>query len=801
MQADDWTRVSDLIDRMLDLSEDERKAFAARVARDEPALSDVLLKVLAGMERDTFLEPPAHPAFACAEAIASGQRFGAWLVESVIGHGGMGVVYAVSRSEGGFEQRGALKIIQADRPIDRARFEAERQLLADLDHPGIAKILDGGIDGDGRPWMVMERIDGGPIDRWCEAQGAPLDRRIALTLDVIEAVAQAHRMLVLHRDIKPGNVLMDTAGRVRVIDFGIAKQLALAERTEGPLPLSAPYAAPELFTGEPAGPPCDVYGAAALLYELATGRPPVELEGVPVALGIGRVLEGDPPRLEILRDTVPQLSAAPARLVSDLDAVLAKALRKEPASRYPTLYALAEELCRVRAGHAVAARASERGYRLRRAIWQARWPIAAAGAVALALTGGLVATLIQKREAVAARDAALAEEARSEAVRQSLYLLLAESVETAGAEASSRDVLDRATSRIMAQYADRPGGAAAVLHALGELHFYLGDYAAAKSALTPVAGAAAGSVPPETLAAARYDLAQTLVRMGDPEGARPQLTAAQAFWQGDPVKWRAKLIDSRLVEAQLLREADAERAAALLERALAEHLAMHGRDNRQAGVFYNNLGVARQGLGDLEGAGKAFETARGIWRQTGLVETPDALNTANNLAAIEALSGRPGRAEPLFAEAVAIRRELFGNSGATAALIANYGKVLLQNGKADAALAALAEAVPMAQAFAGTESMHHVAALAGRSEAEIAAGRGDPLATARSAVALAQGGKLPPPGEAMALLALARAQGATGDRAGSIATLARLDAMLPVLGPAGSRLQQGAGQVRARYLK
>ncbi len=160
-------------------------------------------------------------------------------------------------------------------------------------------------------------------------------------------------MLVLHRDIKPGNVLVDASGRVRVIDFGIAKQLDISDRTEGVLPISAPYAAPELLTGEPAGPPCDVYGVGALLYELATGKPPIDLDGVPVALGIGRVLEREPKRLTALQAEAPQLSDAPSQLVSDLDAVLAKALRKEADARYPSLDALAEELRRVRDGRAV----------------------------------------------------------------------------------------------------------------------------------------------------------------------------------------------------------------------------------------------------------------------------------------------------------------------------------------------------------------------------------------------------------------------------------------------------------------
>lgn len=798
MRPDDWELLEKVIDEALAMPPERRAAFLETRLADRPEELLKARRIIDQMEQaETFLELPEQKDDDPATSPPPQSRIGVWSIGEMIGKGGMGAVYVARRAEGGFEQIGALKLMRDDAPIDAARFETERQLLAQLDHPGIARLLDGGISEGGQPWMVMERVEGAPIDVWCAQRKSSLADRVALTLDVINAVGAAHRMLVLHRDLKPGNVLVDDAGRVRVIDFGIAKRMDGPDQTQDILPLSAPYAAPELLTGAPLGPPVDVYGAAAVLYELASGRPPVDLAGVPVALGIGRVLDSIPARLVGLRPAVPVLASAPQSLVADIDAILAKALRKEAADRYASLEALADDLRRALDGRPVTARSGDRAYRLRRAAWRARWPIAAVGAIMAVLVAGLISTEVQRREALAARDAALAEEQRSDAVRQSLYLLLAESVEAAGDAGNARNVLDQATRRIMTQFARDPGESARVLHALGELHFYLGDYAAAKTALAPLVTRGEGAAPGDVLAAARYDMAQAMVRLGEVDAAKPMLAQAQGFWQRDSAKWRARLVDSRLVEAQILRPSDPVAAAAMLRKATADHAALFGTSNRQAGVFQNNLGVTLQAAGDLAGATAALKKAQAIWQATGLTDTPDALNTANNLASLEMLGGRPAAAEPLFAEAVKLRRQLYGASGGTAALLSNHGKVLLQLGRVAEAEKLLAEAAPMAAQFAGKGSMQHVAALAGLADARVASGAPDALSVARQGLAAADLGKSPPPARAMALLSLARAQKANGDAAGARQSLKAFDAMVPSLGPAAARMAEAAKAVSA----
>ncbi len=791
-----WPKLSGLMDTCLDLPPAERETYLRTAAAGDPALTAQALAFLEQLEASTgFLDrPESSPQL--PDDTPDGARFGPWQVTGILGSGGMGRVYAVSRVDGGFEQTGALKLIARSTTADRARFRTERQILADLDHPGLAKILDGGLTADGDAWMVMERIDGQPIDAYCESHALPLADRVRLVCDVAEAVAAAHAKLVLHRDLKPSNVLIDAQGRPKVIDFGIAKRMSANDQTEGPLPISAPYAAPELLTGAPAGPPTDVYGLAALLYELASGVPPISLAGLPAALGVGRILDQTPAPLR------QHPINAPARLLEDLDAVLAKALRKEPAGRYPTLQSFAADLQSAASGTGVTARLGERGYRLRRFLWRSRWPLAAASAIAASLLLGTGLALWQARVATAARDAAVVEADRTEAVRQSLFLLLGEASEAAGPNGSRQDVLARAAARLTREFHRDPARYGPVMKALGELYFHTNDYPGAAALLTPIATLPAG-LRPEIVAEAKVDLAEILIRMGNPQAARTYLQEAQQFWRSHPERWRTDLIDSRLAEAQLIRDVDKDpaRAAALLRVALAERIAVSGPANRDVGIFQNNLGVTLQSMGDLPNAKSAFEQARATWKIIGADESPDALNTLNNLAAMETLTGHPQAAQPLFAEAIRIRRSLFGPSAALAALLNNHAKVLLLLNQAPVALPDAQEAADMGQRFAGAGSLAHVSALAGVSEAQLKLGALKPgLAAGEEALraALSKGGPNSPPA-AIAAIALARASAANGNRARARTLLLDAAAVVQAMGPPAARLAQAIDGIRRQY--
>jgi eukaryotic-like serine/threonine-protein kinase len=739
----------------------------------------------------------------------SGTRFGAWEVVGVLGQGGMGRVYDVVRIDGGFSQKGALKLVARSNDADQARFRTERQILADLDHSGLAKVFDGGLTASGEAWMVMEKVDGTTLDKFCAITGSDLAARIALVRGVGDALAAAHAKLILHRDLKPSNILVDGDGRTKLIDFGIAKRISLGERTQDALPISAPYAAPELLTGAPVGPATDVYGLAALLYDLACLAPPIALEGLPAALGIGRVLDTVPDALTLRIATSPVLAGASSRMVADLDAVLAKALRKEPEARYPTLQAFLDDLDRVISGSGVRAREGEQGYLLKRLIWRQRVPLLVASLVATSLIVGTGLALWQANAATAARDAAVVEADRSEAVRQSLFLLLGEATEAAGPQGSRTDVLNRASTRLQRDFIADPVRYGPILKALGELYFHSNDYEGALGLLTPVASLPLSAIQkpgqpaPEVIAEAKVDLAQVLIRMGKPEEARPLLVAAQAFMQTNPERWRTDLIDSRLTEAQLVRDLDKDvpKAIALLQTGLADRIAVSGVANRDVGIFQNNLGVTLQASGDLKGALDAFAQARTTWIAIGAAETPDALNTLNNLGAVETLTGRPEAAEPLFKEAVRLRRSLFGPSTALAALINNQAKVLLTLKRPNEALPLAQEAVTMGEQFAGAGSMIHVAALAGLSEAQVAIGESAAgLVSATNALAAAQAKSgQNSPSYAVAALAAARAHGASGNKARAQAQLDSAAMILSTMGPAAARLVQSAIDIAQTY--
>ena len=702
-----WPQVEALLDAALELPPEERAVFVRAQTEDAALIAEVLSLLDFAGDSEQFLEPPLMGEESALMPV--GARLGAWRIDSVIGRGGMGTVYRVHRADGLYEQEAALKLMQPLAPEHWALFESERQFLARLEHPGIARLLDGGGGPDGRPWMVMEYANGAPIDVWARQQDAAPREIVAMVVQACEAMVHAHGKLIVHRDIKPSNILIDEAGRARVIDFGVAR---LAGGDElGTAPLSLDYAAPELLAGEPATAASDVYGLAATLYALLAGQPPLALSGAPVQTAARRAAEEMPVALST------RTSKPGSALIRDLDAVLAKALSKKPADRYPSVDAFREDLTRALAGDAVSARLKERGYATGRFLLRRRWQVAAAAALVASLGLGLSASLWQAQEARIERDTALREQARLEAVQQYLYFMLRDAADTAGGtETSAREILETAAGQVTEMFANDAAKGGPVMHTLAELYLYLGDYEAAAPLLKRIVEAS--ETEPGVRAAAQYDLAQYHLRTADLEAAEEQLTLAQEFWNRDAALWRRRLVDSRLVEARILRDrGDIEGAISLLQAHLPERVRLSGAHHRHTGVFHNDLGVMLTAAGRRDEAAAAFRQALEVWRVAALDNSPDALNTLNNLAAIETLSGRPEAAEPLFREAVYLRRALYGASAATSALLNNYGKTLLRLGRPEDALPYLREGADMALEHAGPGSIHYASAIAGVSEA------------------------------------------------------------------------------------
>ena len=406
--AEHWQLVKDLAGRAFEQAPDRRAAWlhgqdVAPAVRDAAArLLDADADADAGcfLDADPPLGSPLDPP--SRSAARPGDVIGAYRIVRLIGEGGMGAVYLATRADDAFHKQVAIKLVGGGGP-PRAlaeRLRQERRLLATLDHPSIARLLDGGTTADGAPYVVMEYVDGAPIDRYCETHRLPLRARIELVRRVCEAVHHAHGNLVVHRDIKPGNILVTADGTPKLLDFGIAKALASDETVRtitGVGAMTPESASPEQVLGQPITVATDVYALGALLYRLIAGRPPFADAASPAAL-LHAICERDP---------LPPGQAAPATTVPrDVDLIVVKALRKRPADRYDSAAALAADLGRYLAGRPVEAAPDTLGYRTRGFVARHRLATVAVVTGIVALSGGLAATLWQARIAEAERQRA-----------------------------------------------------------------------------------------------------------------------------------------------------------------------------------------------------------------------------------------------------------------------------------------------------------------------------------------------------------------------------------------------------------
>jgi eukaryotic-like serine/threonine-protein kinase len=404
MEAERWRGVRAVLERALAVPGPERAALLRQECGDDSELRAEVEELLAA-DSTGRLEPPGDEGLRpILDEAASGRVVGGYVIERELGRGGMGTVYLARRETEGFVQRVALKLVR--RGLDGSetirRFRTERAVLAALQHERIARFLDGGATPDGQPWYAMEYVDGEAIDRWCDGRRLGTRARVALFLEVCEAVQHAHAKLVVHRDLKPANLLVARDGHVKLLDFGIAKLLEsdAAETLTGQRALTPAYASPEQLRGEPITIASDVYSLGIVLYELLTG-------GRPFATPTALVTRPEPerPSTAVLRTP----AAAGVRggtgerlareLRGDLDTILLKALHADPARRYATVAALADDLQRHLAGRIVLARPDTTSYRVRTFVRRNRLAVGLATAALVALVAGFAGTLAMFLEA------------------------------------------------------------------------------------------------------------------------------------------------------------------------------------------------------------------------------------------------------------------------------------------------------------------------------------------------------------------------------------------------------------------
>ncbi len=409
-----WPAVKAFLDELLALEPDARRARLDELAARDPALAAEVADLLRYAE-DTkgFLTSlPPGEAFALPKA---NERVGPWRLVRPIGHGGMGVVFEAARADGAYEQRVALKVVSGawSRPGLKDRLAAERQMLAGLDHPGIARLIDGGETASGIPYLVMELVDGLALTRHVADHAVPLAGRIRLVVEALEAVQFAHEQLIVHRDLKPSNVLVARDGRVKLLDFGVAKALAPdgAPNAEATRAFTPGYAAPEQIRGEPATAAADVYSMGVLLYEVLTDSHPYDVSSNDPTAIIDAVLMADPER--------PSRRVAKRRtgaaLPRELDAVVMKAMARSSAERYRTALAFAGDLRAFLEHRPLSVRPPSTLYVAGRFVRRHRAGSALAALAVVAILGASVSAIVQAHRADLARAEA---ERRFNEVRQ-----------------------------------------------------------------------------------------------------------------------------------------------------------------------------------------------------------------------------------------------------------------------------------------------------------------------------------------------------------------------------------------------
>jgi len=705
MDAERWQRLSPLLDALLELDPETRERSLASLRAEDPQLADDLAGLLAlEAEGDDFLSEPLISPLPGARPDA---LIGPYKLERLLGEGGMGQVWLASRADGLYQRRVALKLLRpglAD-PNLRLRFTRERQILARLGHPHIARLLDAGISADNQPYLALDYVEGEPITDWCKARALDVPACVRLFLQVCEAVSHAHANLIVHRDLKPSNILVTALDEVRLLDFGIAKLLDTAEQAPdntrtGLRAFTLHYAAPEQIRGEPVTTMTDVYSLGVVLYELLSGAKPYRLKRQTDAEWEEAILGVDPlkPSSTVLRGPDGARTGNPAALrrrarevAGDLDNIVLKALAKRAEQRYPSVEALALDLRRYLDGKPVHARPQSLAYRLRKYAGRHRWALGSASLVAITLAAALGIVVWQSRQFVE-------EGARAQALKDFVVGLFENAGSTPeGVPLDVRQLLDTGVERGDRELARQPEARAELFGVIARLRVGLGDYEDAFKLLDRQAAIldALDTVPPSLRLESATDLGHTrrmLGRYADcMAGMRPwqalarreehQLPAqASEFYsqlgrcqrhagnydaarlmferslalRRDPLRNEAGVVEN-LADLARLRAAtgDSTRAQVELRNALSQLRARVGDRHPLAIEILGSLCSLRRAQGDIRGAETECRKALALSLDLQGPQHRATIDARRQLAALHVDAGRYGEAATEFASSQA----------------------------------------------------------------------------------------------------------------------------------------------------
>jgi len=734
--AGDWQAVFALLDTALELDAASHTAWLESLGPEQARLSPLLrdlLQARAEVSTGSFMQtPPSFAVSSPAPALAASSLVGPYRLLREIGQGGMASVWLAERADGLLERQVALKLPHVSWGIASfaERMARERNILASLTHPNIARLYDAGIAADGRPYLALEYVDGEPIDVYAGAHGLNVRARIELVVQVARAVAHAHARLVVHRDLKPSNILVDAAGQAHLLDFGIAKlvdpqlgdEAGSAQLTQaaGGRALTPDYASPEQIRGDAIGTASDVYSLGVVLFELLAGARPYRLKpglgAVALAEAIGRV---DAPRAST---TTADINLR-RQLQGDLDAILARALAKPSGERYPTIDALADDLERHLRGDPVRARPHSRRYLAER--WVRRHKLETAivlavllavlgGAYAqvlvlLALAAGATAALWQRNRALQEAERARAALARAEQVKGFIASIFTQAVPRAGqgGAVTAADLLQAAARRVETDLAAQPEVAAELGALIGASFNELGEVRAALDWLPKVVERCTRALGPthRLTLQSRWRLAEAANTMGDIALSEPLLPPLvldlRRAVPPEPALLVAALQSQAFVHSKRGREAQAmaalnegvEVATSQIGEASDETLFVRALLSNTFSHF-GRYAEALQAIAPALTAGRARLGAQRPHPVLVMIERchADAL----------ARSSRPREAAALLRQVLADQRSLdAGETNSVRALMTILARALLLGGHIDEAETLFAEADALHQRLTG----------------------------------------------------------------------------------------------------
>jgi serine/threonine protein kinase len=645
-EAERWHRVEELFHGALEIAASERREYVrSRVDNDASLAEEVLALVDAHTRTHSLLDSPA------VSDLPAGMRLGPYALERVLGSGGMATVYLARRADRQFEKRVAVKLVNRGLTAELMgdRFQTEREILARLDHPNIARLIDAGVSEFGQPYVVVEWVDGVTLDVWTARERPPLERRLELWLEIANAVGYAHRNLIIHRDLKPSNVLVGTDGIVKLVDFGIAKLVSESDgqndatRTAHFTPR---YASPEQIRGEPVTTAADVYGLGMLLFELVTGAYPYR-PAAESAHALAQAALSDEPVI-------------PPGTPADLGAILTMALRKEPEGRYATAAEFAADVQRYRQGLPVIAQPVTLAYRSRKFIARHSVAVSAAAMALISLVSLTALALWQAHVATQQR-------ARAEETTEFITGFLG--VSPTGSDWALRDrgaglrvveMADLMSDRID-KTTPQPETEAAIRYVLGSVYFHTGQASKGERHLARARQLFASLASPDDPRRLGADVLSTAYdnAMGRFADAERTGVAVKSRWTSPPPSALAGIHENvGLAQFRLGKTAEAERTFRSGIDSI-EHVS--GARDRNAGLLRSDLALVYLERGQFEQAAEQLDRAIAISRPTATKSSVALGWSLVNLAIAYRFLGETDRTFDVATEAYDRMRESLGD--------------------------------------------------------------------------------------------------------------------------------------------